>query len=170
VQVLLSWDNYNDLDLFCTDPQGETVWFKNRRVASGGLLEIDMNVEYPDSKKPVENIYWNSGGAPEGTYDVYVLYYKQHDRNSNKTPYTINVKYGNKSNEYKGVIKKEDRPLHVCSFTLGNPSSAQSPPLGNPAVPGDNNRQVLLQEKERLQNELDRINRELKSIENRKRN
>ncbi len=60
VQILLSWDNYNDLDLVCTDPNNETVWFKNKSIASGGKLEIDMNVNYPDSKTPIENIYWPS--------------------------------------------------------------------------------------------------------------
>ena len=36
VQVLLSWNNYNDFDLIVTDPYSESVWFKNRRVSSGG--------------------------------------------------------------------------------------------------------------------------------------
>ena len=58
VQVLLSWDNYNDLDLACIDPEGNTLWFKNKRVPSGGLLEIDMNVAPNDSKTPIENISW----------------------------------------------------------------------------------------------------------------
>ena len=60
VQILLGWNNYNDLDLICTDPNGETVWYKNKRVSSRGQLEIDMNVEYPDSQEPIENIFWRS--------------------------------------------------------------------------------------------------------------
>jgi hypothetical protein len=169
VQVLLNWDNYNDLDLYCTDPRGETVWFKNKRVTSGGQLEIDMNVEYPDSKKPIENIYWSNGGAPSGTYNVYLVYFKKHEPNINETPYTIKVKYGNKSNEYKGVIRKDDKPLHICSFTLGYPSNPQNPPdssATNPNNPGDDRKSNLLQERERLRKELDRIDRELRSIGN----
>ena len=38
VQILLSWNNYNDMDLICTDPNGETVFFRNPRVSSGGQL------------------------------------------------------------------------------------------------------------------------------------
>jgi subtilisin family serine protease len=119
VQILLSWNNYNDLDLICTDPSGESVFFRNRNVSSGGQLEIDMNVEYPDSKTPIENIFWPPGTAPSGTYNVYVLYYKNHPHTINETPYSIKVKYSGKSNEYKGVIKKEDKPIKVCSFTVG---------------------------------------------------
>jgi hypothetical protein len=169
VQVLLRWNNYNDLDLYCIDPQGETVWFKNKRVSSGGQLEIDMNVEYPDSKKPIENIYWSNGGAPNGTYNVYLVYYKKHEPSINGTPYTIKVKYGKKSNEYKGVIAQEDKPLHICSFTLGNASNTQNPPdslSNNPNAPDDHRKNNLLQERERLKRELDRIDRELRSIGN----
>jgi hypothetical protein len=43
VQVLLKWYNYNDLDLICRDPNGDVVWYKNKIVPSGGMLEIDMN-------------------------------------------------------------------------------------------------------------------------------
>ena len=58
VQVLLSWGNYNDLDLKCSDPSGEIISFSHKRSRSGGQLEIDMNVEYPSSRNPIENIYW----------------------------------------------------------------------------------------------------------------
>jgi uncharacterized protein YfaP (DUF2135 family) len=118
VQVLLSWNNYNDLDLICTDPQGNKVWYKNKIVSSGGQLEIDMNVEYPDSKTPIENIYWESGTAPGGTYKVSLMYYEKHESNIDKTPYTIKVKYGAKTEEYKGVIKKADDVINICTFTL----------------------------------------------------
>jgi len=168
VQVLLTWNNYNDLDLICTDPQGETVWFKNKRVTSGGQLQIDMNVKYPDSKNPIENIFWPNGGAPAGSYNVYLLYYKQHEPNINETPYSIQVKYLGKSEYYNGVIKKENNTLHICTFTLGdgnNFGTLPNTPPSNPNSPDNSRRTTLLLERERLQQELDRINQELKSIE-----
>ncbi|NLO69356.1 MAG: S8 family serine peptidase [Porphyromonadaceae bacterium] len=169
VQVLLSWNNYNDLDLIVTDPSGETVWFKNRRVSSGGQLEIDMNVEYPDSKTPIENIFWPSGGAPNGTYNVYLLFYKQHV-NTSENPYKIKVKYGSKTDEYTGTVKIEKDAIHICTFTLGNASSFQNPPNAdpnNPNAPPSNIRRLQLeQERERLQQELERVNNELRRIEN----
>lgn len=162
VQVLLSWDNYNDLDLICTDPSGETVFFKNRNVSSGGQLEIDMNVEYPDSKTPIENIFWQPSSAPNGTYNVYLLYYKNHQPKTNETPYNIKIKYGGKMEEYKGVIRKEDKAIHICSFTLGTTeSNSQSP---NTTVIDRQSR--LEQERDRLQQELDRVNNELRRFGN----
>ena len=161
VQALLSWNNYNDLDLICTDPNGETVFFRNRNVTSGGHLEIDMNVEYPDSKKPIENIFWQQGTAPNGTYNVYLLYYRNHEPSINETPYNIKVKYGQKTEEYKGVIRKEDKTIHICTFTLGSNGSRPD----NRELPTTNERQTQLEkERDRLQKELERINNELKRI------
>jgi subtilisin family serine protease len=166
VQILLNWNNYNDLDLYCTDPKGEAVWFKNKSISSGGQLEIDMNVEYPDSKKPIENIFWPNNGAPNGTYNVYLRYYKKQEPNINKTPYTITVKYGGKTENYKGNITKEDKTLHICSFTVGNGSTIQNPSNRPNAPAGSERRNSLLKKRESLQQELDRIDRELKTIGN----
>ena len=168
VQILLSWNNYNDLDLICTDPFGETVFFRNPRVSSGGQLQIDMNVEYPDSKTPIENIYWQSGGAPNGTYNVYLLYYRRHESAVNETPYRVKVKYGGTTENYSGIIKKEDHVIHICTFTLGTPgSNLPNPALPNPnTLPADDRRAQLEQERDRLQRELDRVNDELRRIEN----
>jgi hypothetical protein len=159
VQVLLSWNNYNDLDLICTDPEGASVWFKNKRVASGGQLQIDMNVEYPDSKTPIENIFWEPNAAPNGTYNVYLLYYARHESTIDETPYTVKIKYGEKTDEYKGVIKKENNAINICSFTLGDIGNINSPPVID-------RQSQLEQERERLQGELDRVNEELKRIGN----
>jgi subtilisin family serine protease len=117
VQVLLSWDNYNDLDLFCKDPNGNTVCFKSKTVSSGGKLEIDMNVEYPGNEKPIENIFWPNGKAPKGTYNVYLYYYKRHT-NIKETPYKVIVKYGDETNSFEGILKDEKKIIHICSFTL----------------------------------------------------
>ena len=169
IQVLLSWNNYNDLDLIVTDPNNETIWFKNRKAASGGELEIDMNVEYPDSKTPIENIYWKQGDAPNGIYNVYLMYFKRHE-NIFENPYKITVKHGDKTDEYTGTINKEKDGIHICSFTIGNLSDVQNPPNTNPdnpnTPPSNSRRSQLEQERDRLQQELDRVNRELKRIVN----
>ena len=157
VQILLSWDNYNDLDLVCTDPNNETVWFKNKNISSGGKLEIDMNVNYPDSKTPIENIYWPTGGAPNGTYNVYLVYYKKHIE-INETPYKITVKYGDKTEVFTGKIKREDNSIPICTFTLGDANNS-SPPSGR-------SKDELLREREKLQKQLDQIDRELREIRN----
>lgn len=161
VQVVLNWNNYNDLDLICTDPNGESVFFKNRTVSSGGQLEIDMNVEYPDSKRPIENIFWQQGSAPNGTYNVYLLYYKKHELSINETAYSVKVTSNGKTQEYKGVIRKEDKPIHITSFIVGK-IRGKSINQDSPAV---NDRYMeLQQERNRLEKELERIKNELSRI------
>ncbi len=164
VQVLLSWNNYNDLDLVCTDPNNETVWFKNKNISSGGKLEIDMNASYPDSKTPIENIYWPSGGAPNGTYSVNLVYYKKHT-DINETPYTIIVKYGGKTEEFTGEIKMEHNHIPICTFTLGDADNLQNPNNPNPPL-NSRSKEDLLREREQLQRQLDQIDRELRNIRN----
>jgi hypothetical protein len=160
VQVLLSWENYNDLDLICTDPFGNTVSFQKPRVASGGMLEIDTNRAYPDSETPIENIYWPTGGAPGGTYNVYLSYYRKHTT-TNDSPYKIKVKYGNKTEEFTGTIKEEDGTLLIGSFTLGNGTGPGQPPAS-----GNERKNELLREMDRLRKQLDLLERELGSINN----
>lgn len=162
VQILLSWNNYNDLDLVCVDPNNERVWFETKSVSSGGKLEIDMNVSYPDSETPIENIYWPTGGAPNGTYSVYLIYYKKHT-NINETPYKITVKYGDKTEEFVGKIKQEDNTISICTFTLGDSDNLRNPGDPNPPSSG-RSRDDLLRERERLQRQLDQIDRELGNI------
>ena len=161
VQVLLNWTSYNDLDLIVTDPSNETICFKNRSVSSGGQLEIDMNVEYPDSKNPIENIYWKQGGAPAGIYNVYVLYFKKHENNSTN-PYKVIVKRGDKSEEFTGNINEEKKLIHICTFNLEN--STQNSPSNSQT--GNIRRTQLEQERDKLKQELDRVNNELIRIGN----
>lgn len=164
VQVLLSWNNYNDLDLACTDPEGNTVWYKNKRVPSGGLLEIDMNVEPNDSQTPIENIYWPEGGAPNGIYEVSLWLYRQHEGNVDETPYNIIVKYSNKTEEFTGSIMREDGRIAICKFTIGNASNSRN--STNPNIPPNSRRDELQQKRGRLQQQLDSIDRELRGIRN----
>lgn len=156
VQILLSWNNYNDLDLICIEPSGEYVWYKNPRSQSNGILEIDKNREYPDSETPIENIYWPAGQAPTGTYNVYLRYFKKHT-NIDATPFKVIVKYGDKEDVYSGVIRKADGDFHVCTFVLGEGQNSNS----------DMSRKDRLeQERTAHQREIDRINKELEQLKN----
>ena len=166
VQILLSWENFNDLDLMCTDPNGEMVWYKNKVSQSGGQLEIDMNVECPGSLTPIEHIFWPVGGAPEGTYNVYVKYFRQHESEAD-TPYTVKVRYNSKEEVFTGRLKTVSDVVQVCSFTIGDPSPSPSPsPV--PTAPHSNTSEVerLERERARLRNELERVEHELNQIRN----
>lgn len=68
----LTWSGSADLDLYVTDPAGETVSYLNNSSASGGLLDVDCTGSCPGGNS--ENITWE-GGGPSGTYTFYVNYY-----------------------------------------------------------------------------------------------
>lgn len=159
VQILLSWNNYNDLDLYCLDPKGEMVYFKNKKVSSGGQLDIDMNRSYPDSKNPIENIYWPTNGAPKGTYKVGLYYHAKHEPNINQTSYSIKVKYSGQVETYDGVISKENkRGKIITTFTIGNDNDNSDST--------SNMEDELLRKKNAAERLLEKINRELKEIKN----
>jgi hypothetical protein len=156
-------------------------------VPSGGLLEIDMNVNPGDSKTPIENIYWPVGKAPFGTYYVLGWMYKQHEANKSTSPYKLKVVYGDKTEEYEGTLSLADGRTILCSFTLGENSSSTSAGsgggVGAPSNRGDNRvanpgagsgnssngnsrKSELIQQRDLLQKQLDEINDELKKIGN----
>ena len=102
VQISLMWDNRNDLDLHCIDPNDEHIFFSHKKAASGGELDVDMNARSPYSGKPVENIFWPPGGAPNGRYVIQVHHYARHD-DVGPTPFTIGLKANGRVQEFKGT-------------------------------------------------------------------
>jgi len=109
VQISLIWYNLNDLDLHCKDPNGEVIYYKNKRVRSGGELDVDMNAgdgRTPLTREPVENIYWPKDGAPPGRYEVFVNYfaYRPEVGARNATNYKVNVLHDGKRHEFEGAI------------------------------------------------------------------
>ena len=120
VQVSLSWDDYNDLDLHLFCPSGERIYFNNRNSECGGELDVDMNVK-PVSKTPVENVVWTSN-PPKGAYKVGVHFYKHHRKRKTKKSCKFRVRvclYG-KIQEYSGIIKYGNAMQMVTGFTIGN--------------------------------------------------
>lgn len=120
VQIHLTWNNFNDLDIVCIDPNGDSVYYRNKKVRSGGILEIDKNARAPFTKTPQENIYWPDGKAPWGNYQVLLVYYKNHEPDIDETPYSIMVKHGDKVDNFNGSIKTNDRLKRVCTFVLND--------------------------------------------------
>lgn len=119
VQILLSWSNLNDLDIACVDPQGNTVWYKNKRVPSGGVLDIDMNTNEGIKKtNPIENIYWPSGSAPKGQYSVVLTYYAKNENSDALTPYTVKVKHGDIVDTYTGTLTTVKQQVNICTFVI----------------------------------------------------
>lgn len=117
VEITLYWENKNDLDLYCVDPSGDTIYYGKQVSDSGGILEIDMNAGSNMSLRPVEHIYWPNG-APSGTYSVYVHLFNNRTRR-HSTPYTVKVKYGNHTETIPGNASDGSMAM-VYSFTYNH--------------------------------------------------
>jgi hypothetical protein len=73
IQVTLRWASSDDLDLAVTDPAGQTVYYANPAIASGGQLDVDANAGCGEADTtPIENIFWPTGQAPQGQFTASV--------------------------------------------------------------------------------------------------
>jgi hypothetical protein len=115
IQISLSWNNFNDLDLHVIPPSEERISFSNRRSKCGGSLDVDMNAGGRQSEEPVENVFWSRNTAPAGTFQVYVHFFAQHDEYA-ETPFELHVLVDGVKTSYKGVAGGDSRLLLVTEF------------------------------------------------------
>jgi hypothetical protein len=120
IEISLLWHNLNDLDLHCIDPNGEEIYFRNKRARSGGELDVDMNAGGRTSREPVENIYWPTGGAPQGRYRVYVNYYSRKDAAEDRSRYEVNLRLtiDGWQEQFKGSIASGEAKRLICEFEI----------------------------------------------------
>ena len=116
VQISLIWNTTDDLDLYCTDPRGEKIYFSKRRSSSGGELDVDMNVGTL-SITPVENIFWPVGRAPAGTYKVEV---KLFTKRTFLAPisFKVAINYKGTVEKHEGEVTREKQIIRIGSFTV----------------------------------------------------
>lgn len=114
VQVTLSWAEAVDIDLYVTDPNGETIWYGHTSSASGGELDHDDTNGGTSTDRAVENIFWLSD-ALDGSYIVEVDYYSS---SGPATAYEVVVTVdGNIIGSYSGTLTSFDPRTQVTTFT-----------------------------------------------------
>ncbi len=73
VAFRLLWEGQSDLDLHVLDPGDQHIFFGSRTSASGGILDVDCNGGTGRlCTRPIENVYWPEGAAPDGLYRFWV--------------------------------------------------------------------------------------------------
>jgi hypothetical protein len=116
VQVTLTWQAEVDVDLYVTDPAGDTVYYGNRSVLSGGELDRDNMCGDFEWGRP-ENVYWPQAGAPAGTYTVKVRYYGSCGSEDPTVAWTVRVIVGGTAQSFTGVLAPYDEQT-VTTFTV----------------------------------------------------
>ncbi len=153
VQVTLRWRTKDDLDLAVKDPSGQTVFFREPKSPSGGELDVDSNADCVRTvANPVENVFWPTGGAPAGQYQVQVVLYRACEQPSNQArqiPFTLTVLNKGRTTTFNGAVSlakpRVDFPPFSVSAGAAAPSGANTPPTsgspspapGMPPTPGD---------------------------------
>lgn len=122
IQVSLSWNNVNDLDLHCIDPYGAHLFYSMKNVPSGGNLDVDQNSGQQRTSEPVENLFWPLGIAPNGDYRIFVQYYGNHGGHD-PTPYRVEVNVKGVRRVFTGKLMPHEL-RDVTTFHL-DPGSVQ---------------------------------------------
>lgn len=135
LRISLGWFNTDDLDLhiFEYTKSGEDhIYYSNHRrngvfrdtSLSGGLLDVDMNVN-AESTTPVENVYYkNLSDMKEGKYAAVVHNYTH--RNNTDVGFEVEMELQGKITkfEYKDMVKNKNQ-VTVIVFTYSKENGIQ---------------------------------------------
>lgn len=129
IEISLSWEDYNDLDLIVREPNGNEIYFKEKiSHVSGGKLDVDRNADCSEQKTntPIEHIVWDRVDIPSGNYTIIVNFYDRCSGGGQSTPFTVEVKIGGSLQTFTGVASavKDDYEMHTMSAPFSNVSSA----------------------------------------------
>lgn len=122
VVISLMWNNDDDLDLHVHTPDGEQIYYGDKKSKCGGELDVDMNAGGPQSEKePVENTFWAK--APLGEYKVSVNQYCNRTKDK-EVPYVVQINVRGKVTTYNKVWKQGTAAMQkLTTFTVDAPAS-----------------------------------------------
>ncbi len=119
LQVILGWDDTNDLDLRVVCPDGKDIDFEHRQ-ACGGMLDVDANGEQgtPLTSSPVENIYFPD--PQPGRYRIVVDPFGMRERDA--TPFRVTIRRdGQPDQVVTGMAEDGHRNRVILEFTVAQP-------------------------------------------------
>jgi uncharacterized protein YfaP (DUF2135 family) len=121
IQITVAWNTGADIDLYVTDPAGETLFYneQSRQVASGGQLDQDARGEcrVEQEHTRIENAFWPGPRVPHGEYKVALHYWGPCGSNAATTA-TISIAVGRKVlGSYNFNLVPEQR-VTVASFVI----------------------------------------------------
>jgi uncharacterized protein YfaP (DUF2135 family) len=92
IQVSLTWDTRDDLNLQVRDPVGGTLFWDSRFTDDGGAFGPDVNGLCGTLTEPpaVETATWPGGALATGSYEI-LVYYRQACEGANAVDFTVDV-------------------------------------------------------------------------------
>ncbi len=107
LQVSLTWDTSADMDLYVTEPGGETIFWGYTEAESGGTLDLDGNAACEVADERNENIYWPAGTAASGEYLVEVVQFDPCNT-ADRTNWRVTVLANGQPTVYSGSVNPDD--------------------------------------------------------------
>ena len=142
LRVSLSWYNYDDLDLHIYEPQGrgvgglhDHIYFRNKRGATGGVLDVDMNAGSGSTREAVENVVWMDK-MPSGAYKVVVNNYAK--REASNVGFVVEVECGGKLSHFSyNKTVRDAQDVHVVTLHMKE-GRIENLEMGDPAITASN--------------------------------
>ncbi len=118
LQVILAWDDRNDLDLHVVCPDGVDINFIRRR-ACGGTLDVDANGDVRHlTPTPVENVFFTE--PLPGRYRVVVDPYGMRERTA--SPFRVTIRRDGQADQVVAGTAQNGRRNQVATeFTVAPP-------------------------------------------------
>jgi len=137
VRVSLLWNTQDDLDLYVVPPSGEKIWFGHMRSRCNGVLDVDRNAG-TTTRQPVENIRWEKGRAPKGTYRVIVQNYAFREALPLPIDFVVEIVVGGEVRRHSGTVGQwlktgPASDVAVAEFQF-DPQQPATPPGPDPAA------------------------------------
>jgi hypothetical protein len=116
IQATLTWTGDVDADLHVIDPEGFEISYAAKTSPSGGTLDFDKIPSGGEGGPHVENVFWPTGGAPRGSYDVWVRALS--GTSSSSAPFTLTVSInGTPYRTIQGDLATGEDSEHI-TFTI----------------------------------------------------
>jgi len=137
IQTTLRWSTTDDLDLIVIDPNRKTVFFQNKRIPSGGQLDVDSNAGCQNTiTNPVENIFWPATGAPPGNYVVLVNLYQRCGTRTGPISFRLRLLVKGTTKELTGTVDDANKTVSF-PFSISANGTPQLPTGPAPITPGN---------------------------------
>jgi hypothetical protein len=124
ITVTLMWATDDDLDLAVVCPNGERVYYGEKKVGSA-TLDVDANAGAVTSSNPIENIFFTTLPA-SGDYQIIVTNYESRQERNPGSHFELSLTTPAGIGTTEGKIKHGTGALLVASFSIASDGTVSS--------------------------------------------